>query len=126
MSYSYRSATMGSTHMARRAGTAQAASATIASKAMAEDHLLIAADFAIFFSESAAERGRNAQQSEPRGRDQHPADLLRRTIQLHNLIAWGEHGLALESRHFSKTVEIVPGTAVVWTRRRRLSGIRWT
>ena len=80
---------------------------------MTEDHLLVVADFAFFLGESAPKRRRDAQQPEPGRRDQHAANLLRRTIQLHSLIAWAEDGVALESGHFPKTVEVVAGTAVV-------------
>src|SRR6516164_4867335 len=80
---------------------------------MAEDDLLIGSDFAFLRREGAAKSGRNMQQLEPRGCDQHAANLLRRTVQLHCLIARTEDGLALKNGHFSKAVEVVTGATVV-------------
>src|SRR6267378_7458674 len=80
---------------------------------MAKDDHLIAINFALFFSEPTAEHGRDAEESEPRRRNQHGMNLLRRAIQVDGLVAIVEKSLALESSHFAKAVVVIAGRAVV-------------
>ena len=85
-------------------------------KPVAQDDFLIAPDFTFFFRKRPPQQRRDTQQMEPRRRHQHPANLLRRTVQLHGLIVRLEEGLALKSRHFLEPVEIVAGGGVVAAR----------
>src|SRR5438045_6732120 len=82
---------------------------------MAEDDLLLAADFAFLWRERAAKHRSDAQQRKPGGRHAHGANLLRRAIQIHGLIAFTKKGLAFKRSHFLEAIKIIAGRAVIGT-----------